>query len=222
VPVYYDAANDPTAGRRRRFDDQSIVPRTVVANDAPGYRKFVGYGVAARGNAEEPNFIILRYSDVLLMLAEALNEVSGGPTTQAYDYLNQVKRRALGNSESLLLFQAGKPGRATGYGRGAYRNDGFGNFADRFFIERYEKPGCLVVINTATTPRKVVITVKGNRNPSFAAYRTTGSQTYKPAVTDGTGTDDSENYLSIGAFKKGNGSVIYEAPAGSVTTFYGQ
>ncbi|PSR52841.1 RagB/SusD family nutrient uptake outer membrane protein [Adhaeribacter arboris] len=39
------------------------------------------------------NWPVLRYSDVLLMLAEALNEQSG-PTVEAYDYLNQVRRRA--------------------------------------------------------------------------------------------------------------------------------
>lgn len=41
------------------------------------------------------NFPMLRYSDVLLMLAEAENEVNG-PTTIAYDAINQVRRRAYG------------------------------------------------------------------------------------------------------------------------------
>lgn len=39
------------------------------------------------------NWPVLRYSDVLLMLAEALNE-QAGPTGEAYDYLNQVRKRA--------------------------------------------------------------------------------------------------------------------------------
>ncbi len=39
------------------------------------------------------NWPVLRYSDVLLLLAEALNEQSG-PTVEAYDYLNQVRKRA--------------------------------------------------------------------------------------------------------------------------------
>ncbi|MGG9964630.1 RagB/SusD family nutrient uptake outer membrane protein [Ferruginibacter sp. SUN106] len=38
---------------------------------------------------------ILRYSDVLLMLAEAENEING-PTTIAYDAINQVRRRGYG------------------------------------------------------------------------------------------------------------------------------
>ena len=39
------------------------------------------------------NWPILRYADVLLMLAEAINEQSG-PTTEALGYLNQVRKRA--------------------------------------------------------------------------------------------------------------------------------
>lgn len=39
------------------------------------------------------NWPVLRYADVLLMLAEAMNEVSG-PTAAAYGYLNQVRKRA--------------------------------------------------------------------------------------------------------------------------------
>jgi hypothetical protein len=39
------------------------------------------------------NWPILRYSDVLLMLAESINEGSG-PTAEAYDFLNQVRKRA--------------------------------------------------------------------------------------------------------------------------------
>lgn len=43
------------------------------------------------------NFPIIRYADVLLMLAEAENEVNG-PTAIAYDALNQVRRRGYGLS----------------------------------------------------------------------------------------------------------------------------
>lgn len=39
------------------------------------------------------NWPVLRYADVLLMLAEAINEVSG-PTEEAYGYLNEVRARA--------------------------------------------------------------------------------------------------------------------------------
>jgi hypothetical protein len=39
---------------------------------------------------------ILRYSDVLLMFAEAENEINGGPTAAAYNALNMVRRRGYG------------------------------------------------------------------------------------------------------------------------------
>ena len=46
--------------------------------------------IAGRTN---DNWPVLRYADVLLMLAEALNE-QAGPTAEAYEYLNQVRSRA--------------------------------------------------------------------------------------------------------------------------------
>lgn len=39
------------------------------------------------------NWYILRYSDVLLLYAEALNEWKGGPTTDAYAAINKVRER---------------------------------------------------------------------------------------------------------------------------------
>ncbi|WP_018625936.1 RagB/SusD family nutrient uptake outer membrane protein [Niabella aurantiaca] len=50
-----------------------------------------------RVNSRSPvNFPVIRYSDVLLMLAEAENEVNDGPTQLAYDCINQVRARAYG------------------------------------------------------------------------------------------------------------------------------
>jgi len=43
------------------------------------------------------NFPLLRYSDVLLMLAEAENEMNG-PTVKAFDAINEVRRRAFGKT----------------------------------------------------------------------------------------------------------------------------
>jgi hypothetical protein len=42
------------------------------------------------------NFPILRYADVLLMYAEALNEAGHGPDSEAYWAINRVRRRAFG------------------------------------------------------------------------------------------------------------------------------
>ncbi len=54
------------------------------------YEGCVGYN-----NLYTPiNFPILRYSDVLLMYAEAVNEYYGAPTAEAYDCVKQVRDRA--------------------------------------------------------------------------------------------------------------------------------
>jgi hypothetical protein len=42
------------------------------------------------------NFPVIRYSDVLLMKAEAENFVNNGPTVAAYNAINQVRRRGYG------------------------------------------------------------------------------------------------------------------------------
>lgn len=47
--------------------------------------------IAGRTN---DNWPVLRYADVLLMLAEAINEAGSGPTSEALGYLNDVRQRA--------------------------------------------------------------------------------------------------------------------------------
>lgn len=42
------------------------------------------------------NFPVTRYSDVLLMYAEAVNRAHNGPTPEALEYVNQVRRRGFG------------------------------------------------------------------------------------------------------------------------------
>ena len=65
-----------------------------------GMKKYTIYdkGPAPTGQSDlkagqsETNFIILRYADILMMYAEALNEASG-PLPQVYDALNAVRQR---------------------------------------------------------------------------------------------------------------------------------
>lgn len=42
------------------------------------------------------NNVVLRYSDVFLMRAEVLNELNNGPTTEAIELVNKVRRRGYG------------------------------------------------------------------------------------------------------------------------------
>jgi starch-binding outer membrane protein, SusD/RagB family len=72
-------------------------PLPVKLNRYAGkwYRKYE-LSTSDKTNSNTPeNFPLLRYSDVLLMFAEAENEING-PTSAAYDALNQVVRRAFG------------------------------------------------------------------------------------------------------------------------------
>jgi hypothetical protein len=48
------------------------------------------------------NHILLRYSDVLLMFAEADNWLNNGPTPEAIDALKQVRKRAYKGNESIV------------------------------------------------------------------------------------------------------------------------
>lgn len=65
----------------------------VYGHFAPVPGKYIDRVPGSQDGAEEPNFILLRYADVLLMRAEAINEVSG-PTAQAYDLVDAVRARA--------------------------------------------------------------------------------------------------------------------------------
>ncbi len=60
----------------------------------PHIGKFWDQEAEPRANNTDTDVIYLRYADVLLMYAEALNEANGGPTTEAYNAINQVRRRA--------------------------------------------------------------------------------------------------------------------------------
>jgi hypothetical protein len=59
------------------------------------YKYFIAYGIEGVGGyTTDANIIVYRYAEVLLMAAEALNELNDGPTTKAYEYINRVRARA--------------------------------------------------------------------------------------------------------------------------------
>lgn len=60
-----------------------------------GQRKYILPAELEPSAADSPiNYHIIRYADVLLMYAEALNEINNGPTQAAYDAINAVRARA--------------------------------------------------------------------------------------------------------------------------------
>jgi hypothetical protein len=116
---YSGGALHPTARIFNLFDsadlrrDWAIAPyKYVVANGVTTktfytktqiYERTVGkwrreYETATPKNRvyNSTNFPVIRYADVLLMKAEAENEVHQGPTAEAYNAINMVRRRGYG------------------------------------------------------------------------------------------------------------------------------
>jgi hypothetical protein len=75
-----------------------FVGNNLVEDTVPLYAPFViKFDYVDLSNAHLSggvDFPLIRYSDVLLTYAEAINEVNGGPDQSAYDAVNMVRRRA--------------------------------------------------------------------------------------------------------------------------------
>lgn len=74
----------------------NIAATNIYARNCAKWRREYELVSPKNKNYTPTNFQILRYSDVLLMFAEAENEVNGGPDAAAVDALNQVRRRGYG------------------------------------------------------------------------------------------------------------------------------
>lgn len=70
----------------------AVTAASTYGADSPYLNKFVDKTSVTAGQ-EKPNYIVMRYADLLLIQAEAANAV-GGPTGEAYTALNAVRARA--------------------------------------------------------------------------------------------------------------------------------
>jgi hypothetical protein len=70
-----------------------------------------------------------------------------------------------------------------------------------------KNPDAAVLVNIDDEARRVRLAVHGSKSPAFQAYRTTD--------------DDQDRYADVGRFAVEDGAIVYEAPPGSVTTFFG-
>lgn len=76
--------------------EKKVYTSSEIYNRNPGkWRREYELGEKSR-SYNSTNFPVIRYSDVLLMKAEAENAVNHGPTSDAYDAINMVRRRAYG------------------------------------------------------------------------------------------------------------------------------
>lgn len=66
----------------------------IVQRSCGKFRREWESAATKHKNYTPENYPLLRYADVLLMLAEAENEANQGPTTSAYEAINEVRERA--------------------------------------------------------------------------------------------------------------------------------
>jgi hypothetical protein len=87
-----DIINAYEPGDKRKDASVGLDFKSPITNQTIPYIKKYDHEHAVYGRTDD-NWPVLRYSDVLLMLAEAINE-QGAPTADAYTYLNKVRHRA--------------------------------------------------------------------------------------------------------------------------------
>ena len=61
------------------------------------------------GGQSDNNYAAMRYAEVLLIAAEALNEINGGPNAEAEGYVNQIRERARNWTGSMTDFPEDVP-----------------------------------------------------------------------------------------------------------------
>ncbi len=101
------ASFDPADKRRQQFINSYVDGAGKVVNTFQHFNKYVDPAARAFGDANN-NFPIIRYAEVLLIFAEAENELSG-PTPAALNAANPIRRRAFGlplNAPSAVDFTA--------------------------------------------------------------------------------------------------------------------
>ena len=101
------------------------------------------------------------------------------------------------------LSRAGQPGMAVA--RTTTMNSAIALIA--FASNDTPEPDAFIVVNIEDRENPVEISIKGSMHKSFEAFRTT--------------EDERDKYTGIGNYSIKSGKIYYEAPAGSVTTFFG-
>jgi starch-binding outer membrane protein, SusD/RagB family len=93
---YYDRYDAADIRRNTTILDHYTNTANAVKNRANGMKGAIPLkytSVPLSGDAQPIDVVVYRYADVLLSLAEAINE-QGSPTAEAYSLVNQVRARA--------------------------------------------------------------------------------------------------------------------------------
>ncbi|MEG1585871.1 MAG: RagB/SusD family nutrient uptake outer membrane protein [Bacteroidales bacterium] len=94
VKNYLNSKGQPQYDGKGNVTDKIAAKSVITSRNAGKFRREYEVVTPRDKNNTPINFPIIRYADVLLMLAEAENEVHQAPTQRAIDCLNQVRVRA--------------------------------------------------------------------------------------------------------------------------------
>ena len=95
-----DLRRDITIMKDFTYSDGSVYVFEGNAKYPYYYTKYWDRTAEPDGKNSDQNYPYMRYSEVLLIYAEALNEVHQGPTTEAYRAINKVRDRAFKDNGS--------------------------------------------------------------------------------------------------------------------------
>ena len=95
-----DTRRDATIMKDFTYSDGSTLVFAESAKYPYYFCKFWDREAEPNGQNSNQNYPYMRYSELLLIYAEALNEVHNGPTTEAYDAINKVRDRAFRDNGS--------------------------------------------------------------------------------------------------------------------------
>jgi starch-binding outer membrane protein, SusD/RagB family len=121
----YNTWDDRDYRKEVSFADTALIggvpqPYTVFQNTKrphiAKYRRFPGES-NAEGRYSDNNYATMRYAEVLLIAAEALAEINGGPNAEAEGYLNEVRARARNWDGKITTFPEDVP---TGLSKDAF------------------------------------------------------------------------------------------------------
>src|SRR5699024_10469025 len=90
---YYDSYPEDYRKEVNFFKEWHFEKEDTTVTFDPHFFKYHDPG-QTEAKRSSVNFPLFRYSEVLLMFAEAANEANGGPTPPAYQAVNQVRQRA--------------------------------------------------------------------------------------------------------------------------------
>jgi hypothetical protein len=120
-----------------------------------------------KGNPYTPqNALLLRYSDVLLMYAEAENQIKGGPTAEAIEAVNKVRQRAWSTGINTITITNGGSGYTTAPTVTIAGGGGTGGASA-----------------TAVVTEGVVTAITLDRDPTGVKYYKEGDYTSVPEIT---------------------------------------